>query len=206
MSDELPRPWPVAPRRSTASTPNCSSAQPARACAQKVGAIKAEHSHGRIYRPSARRGCAVCRKRIPVRCSGENIYAFFFREVIAACLALEEPLGIAFLSRFRHLFRIGGDPSTSVTQRACCRRFSRSTTYSARSIRACAIRGGAGHRRTRPKARSAARSTCCWRRRSGFAASWCCAFTSTCCPARRIWARSPRSIRTPSRWHSATNG
>ena len=67
-------------------------------CAQKVGAIKAEHGEaGHIYRPE--REAQVLRRlqeANPGPLPGENI-TFFFREVMSACLALEEPLGIAFL-------------------------------------------------------------------------------------------------------------
>lgn len=67
-------------------------------CAQKVGEIKAEHGEaGHIYRPE--REAQVLRRlqdANPGPLPGENI-TFFFREVMSACLALEEPLGIAFL-------------------------------------------------------------------------------------------------------------
>jgi len=67
-------------------------------CAQKVGEIKAEHGEaGHIYRPE--REAQVLRRlqeANPGPLSGENI-TFFFREVMSACLSLEEPLGISFL-------------------------------------------------------------------------------------------------------------
>ena len=67
-------------------------------CAQKVGAIKAAHGEaGHIYRPE--REAQVLRRlqeANPGPLPGENI-TFFFREVMSACLALEAPLGIAFL-------------------------------------------------------------------------------------------------------------
>ncbi len=67
-------------------------------CAQKVGEIKAEHgAAGHIYRPE--REAQVLRRlqdANPGPLPGENI-TFFFREVMSACLSLEEPLGIAFL-------------------------------------------------------------------------------------------------------------
>lgn len=67
-------------------------------CAQKVGAIKAEHGEaGHIYRPE--REAQVLRRlqdANPGPLPGENI-TFFFREVMSACLSLEEPLGISFL-------------------------------------------------------------------------------------------------------------
>jgi len=67
-------------------------------CAQKVGVIKAEHGEaGHIYRPE--REAQVLRRlqdSNPGPLPGESI-TFFFREVMSACLALEEPLGIAFL-------------------------------------------------------------------------------------------------------------
>lgn len=67
-------------------------------CAQKVGEIKAEHGEaGHIYRPE--REAQVLRRlqdTNPGPLPGENI-TFFFREVMSACLSLEEPLGIAFL-------------------------------------------------------------------------------------------------------------
>jgi len=67
-------------------------------CAQKVGEIKAAHGEaGHIYRPE--REAQVLRRlqeANPGPLPGENI-TFFFREIMSACLALEEPLGIAFL-------------------------------------------------------------------------------------------------------------
>lgn len=67
-------------------------------CAQKVGEIKAEHGEaGYIYRPE--REAQVLRRLQEVNpgpLPSENI-TFFFREVMSACLSLEEPLGISFL-------------------------------------------------------------------------------------------------------------
>ena len=67
-------------------------------CAQKVGEIKAAHGEaGHIYRPE--REAQVLRRlqdANPGPLPSENI-TFFFREVMSACLSLEEPLGIAFL-------------------------------------------------------------------------------------------------------------
>ena len=67
-------------------------------CAQKVGEIKAEHGEaGHIYRPE--REAQVLRRlqdANPGPLPSENV-TFFFREVMSACLSLEQPLGIAFL-------------------------------------------------------------------------------------------------------------
>ena len=67
-------------------------------CAQKVGEIKAEFGDaGFIYRPE--REAQVLRRLQDVNTGplpNENI-TFFFREVMSACLSLEQPLGIAFL-------------------------------------------------------------------------------------------------------------
>ena len=67
-------------------------------CAQKVGEIKAEHGEaGHIYRPE--REAQVLRRlqdANPGPLPSENV-TFFFREVMSACLLLEQPLGIAFL-------------------------------------------------------------------------------------------------------------
>jgi chorismate mutase/prephenate dehydratase len=67
-------------------------------CAQKVGAIKAAHGEaGHIYRPE--REAQVLRRlqdNNPGPLPNESI-TFFFREVMSACLSLEEPLGISFL-------------------------------------------------------------------------------------------------------------
>jgi len=67
-------------------------------CAQKVGEIKAAHGEaGHIYRPE--REAQVLRRLQEINpgpLPSENI-TFFFREVMSACLSLEEPLGIAFL-------------------------------------------------------------------------------------------------------------
>ena len=67
-------------------------------CAERVGEIKAEHGEaGHIYRPE--REAQVLRRLQDANAGplpNENI-TFFFREVMSACLSLEEPLGIAFL-------------------------------------------------------------------------------------------------------------
>ncbi|MCL2523747.1 MAG: prephenate dehydratase [Betaproteobacteria bacterium] len=67
-------------------------------CAQKVGEIKAAHGEaGHIYRPE--REAQVLRRlqeANPGPLPGENV-TFFFREVMSACLSLEQPLAIAFL-------------------------------------------------------------------------------------------------------------
>jgi chorismate mutase/prephenate dehydratase len=67
-------------------------------CAQRVGEIKAAHGEaGHIYRPERE---AQVLRRLQEANTGplpnENI-TFFFRQVMSACLSLEEPLGIAFL-------------------------------------------------------------------------------------------------------------
>lgn len=67
-------------------------------CAQKVGEIKGEHGEaGHIYRPE--REAQVLRRlqeANPGPLPNENI-TFFFREVMSACLSLEQPLSVAFL-------------------------------------------------------------------------------------------------------------
>ena len=67
-------------------------------CAQRVGEIKAEFGDaGFIYRPE--REAQVLRRLQDVNpgpLPNENI-TFFFREVMSACLSLEQPLGVAFL-------------------------------------------------------------------------------------------------------------
>ena len=67
-------------------------------CAQRVGEIKAAHGEaGHIYRPE--REAQVLRRlqeANPGPLPGENV-TFFFREVMSACLSLEQPLSIAFL-------------------------------------------------------------------------------------------------------------
>lgn len=68
------------------------------ACAQKVGEIKARHgADGQIYRPERE---AQVLRRIQALNRGplaDETATFFFREVMSACLALEKPLGVAFL-------------------------------------------------------------------------------------------------------------
>jgi len=67
-------------------------------CAQKVGEIKARHGEaGHIYRPE--REAQVLRRiqeANPGPLMNEQV-TWFFREVMSACLSLEEPLGVAFL-------------------------------------------------------------------------------------------------------------
>ncbi|WP_301101856.1 prephenate dehydratase [Propionivibrio sp.] len=67
-------------------------------CAQQVGQIKAQHGEaGFIYRPERE---AQVLRRIqeinPGPLSNDSVTRFF-REVMSACLSLEQPLGIAFL-------------------------------------------------------------------------------------------------------------
>ena len=128
-------------------------------CAQKVGEIKAEFGDaGFIYRPE--REAQVLRRLQdlnPGPLPGENI-TFFFREVMSACLSLEQPLGIAFLGRsvpFPNRRR----PSISATPRVCCRRC-RLTTSFAKSRPGMRITAWC-RSKTRPKARSGERWTCC---------------------------------------------
>ncbi len=68
------------------------------ACAQKVGEIKARHGEaGHIYRPE--REAQVLRRiqdSNPGPLTNEYV-TWFFREVMSACLSLEQPLGVAFL-------------------------------------------------------------------------------------------------------------
>lgn len=67
-------------------------------CAQKVGEIKARYGEGgHIYRPE--REAQVLRRiqdSNPGPLSDEYV-TWVFREVMSACLSLEEPLGVAFL-------------------------------------------------------------------------------------------------------------
>lgn len=67
-------------------------------CAQQVGEIKSRHGEaGFIYRPE--REAQVLRRLQdlnPGPLSNESV-TWFFREVMSACLSLEQPLGIAFL-------------------------------------------------------------------------------------------------------------
>ncbi|MBW7903104.1 MAG: prephenate dehydratase [Rhodocyclaceae bacterium] len=67
-------------------------------CAQKVGEIKARHGEaGFIYRPE--REAQVLRRvqdLNPGPLSDENV-TWLFREVMSACLSLEQPLSVAFL-------------------------------------------------------------------------------------------------------------
>ena len=67
-------------------------------CAQRVGQVKAQHGEaGFIYRPERE---AQVLRRIqqinPGPLSNDSV-TWFFREVMSACLSLEQPLGIAFL-------------------------------------------------------------------------------------------------------------
>lgn len=67
-------------------------------CAQQVGEIKARYGEaGHIYRPE--REAQVLRRLQDLNqgpLPDESI-TFFFREVMSACLSLEQPLGVAFL-------------------------------------------------------------------------------------------------------------
>ncbi|WP_349254956.1 prephenate dehydratase [Zoogloea sp.] len=67
-------------------------------CAQHVGEIKARHGEaGQVYRPERE---AQVLRRIQALNAGplpDESVTFFFREVMSACLSLENPLGVAFL-------------------------------------------------------------------------------------------------------------
>ncbi|MBA3996743.1 MAG: prephenate dehydratase [Candidatus Accumulibacter sp.] len=67
-------------------------------CAQQVGEIKARHGDaGFVYRPERE---AQVLRRIQAMNAGplsNDSVTWFFREVMSACLSLEQPLGIAFL-------------------------------------------------------------------------------------------------------------
>ena len=67
-------------------------------CAQTVGHLKARHGQADVvYRPE--REAQILRRiqeRNPGPLSQESV-TWFFREVMSACLSLEQPLGIAFL-------------------------------------------------------------------------------------------------------------
>ncbi|MGB4467504.1 MAG: prephenate dehydratase [Azovibrio sp.] len=67
-------------------------------CAQQVGEIKARHGEaGHIYRPERE---AQVLRRLQELNQGplpDESITLFFREVMSACLSLEEPLGVAFL-------------------------------------------------------------------------------------------------------------
>jgi len=67
-------------------------------CAQQVGEIKAQHGEaGFVYRPE--REAQVLRRirQINPGPLPDDSVTWFFREVMSACLSLEQPLGIAFL-------------------------------------------------------------------------------------------------------------
>lgn len=67
-------------------------------CAQKVGEIKAKHGEfAHIYRPERE---AEVLRRIREKNPGpltDEFVTFFFREIMSACLSLEQALGVAFL-------------------------------------------------------------------------------------------------------------
>jgi chorismate mutase len=107
-----------------------------------------------------RRCCADCRMPTQGPLPGENI-TFFFREVMSACLSLEEPLGIAFSARSVPSPAVRR-PSISAMPPVYCRS-RRLTMFFAKSNPATPITPSC-RSKTRPKARSADRWTCCWRR------------------------------------------
>lgn len=67
-------------------------------CAQKVGEIKERHGEiGHIYRPERE---AEVLRRVQALNPGplsDEYVTFFFREIMSACLSLEQALGVAFL-------------------------------------------------------------------------------------------------------------
>lgn len=84
-------------------------------CAQEVGKIKAANGGGQFYRPE--REAAILRRikeQNPGPLEGEEV-ARLFREIMSACLALEEPLSVAFLG-----------PAGTFTQAAALKHFGHS--------------------------------------------------------------------------------
>lgn len=88
-------------------------------CAQQVGHLKAEHGEENIsYRPE--REAQVLRRvqeTNPGPLANERI-AFFFREIMSACLALEQPVKVAFLG-----------PSGTFSESAALRQFGHAVQY-----------------------------------------------------------------------------
>ena len=67
-------------------------------CAQQVGEIKAQHGEaGFIYRPEREAQVLHRIRQINPGPLPDDSVTLFFREVMSACLSLEQPLGIAFL-------------------------------------------------------------------------------------------------------------
>ena len=67
-------------------------------CAQQVGEIKAQHGEaGFIYRPEREAQVLHRIREINPGPLPDDSVTLFFREVMSACLSLEQPLGIAFL-------------------------------------------------------------------------------------------------------------
>jgi chorismate mutase/prephenate dehydratase len=129
---------------------------------------------------------------------------WFFREVMSACLSLEQPLGIAFLG-----------PLGTFSESAATKHFGHAARLMPqisiddvfREVEAChadyavvpienSTEGAIG--RTLDLLLTTPLKIC--------GEVVCCASTSTCCRTRLRWARSRRSIRTPSRWRNATSG
>jgi chorismate mutase/prephenate dehydratase len=99
MSDELQRELAAVRRQIDASTGNCSN------CSTSVRGWRSRSARSRrgtarrvsfIARNARRRCCSGSRKMNPGPLSNESV-TWFFREVMSACLSLEQPLGIAFL-------------------------------------------------------------------------------------------------------------
>ena len=88
-------------------------------CAQQVGHLKAEHGEANVsYRPE--REAQILRRlqaSNPGPLANERV-AFFFREIMSACLALEQPVRVAFLG-----------PSGTFSESAALRQFGHAAQY-----------------------------------------------------------------------------
>ena len=125
-----------------------------------------------------------------------------FREVMSHCLALERPLKVG-LSR----------PAGTFSGEALRKHFGAPSFVPMptidevfRAVESGNLDYGWCLSKTRPRVRSAARSTCCSPTRCRFAARSRSGFTSICSRAPMESALPSGSIRIRNRWPSATNG
>tara|TARA_R110002049_G_scaffold10944_1_gene52877 strand:- start:254 stop:1033 length:780 start_codon:yes stop_codon:yes gene_type:complete len=168
-------------------------------CAQQVAHVKlAEDKDAVFYRPE--REAQVLRRIMALNkgpLDSEEM-ARLFREIMSACLALEQPVKVAYLG-----------PEGTFTQQAALKHFGESAV----SLPMAAIdevfrevEAGAVHYGVVPVEFSTP-WTPSWTPRLKFVAKWCCAFTIICWSAKRRAAiKSRASIRTRNPSASAANG
>ncbi len=136
--------------------------------AQRIGKLKESAAYRPEREAQVLRG-VIAANRGPLP---DAALSRLFSEIMSACRALEDSMTVAYLG-----------PQGTFSQEAAVKHFGGGASLAACAVDRRSIPPGRDRRRwatawcrsrTRPRARSAARSTCCSRRRPGSAARSCC--------------------------------